>query len=95
MGANEIVSLHDKEIPDIKERLKNFVTQRLILETDNEDPKIRVKSLELLGNIGGVFVNKTEVIHTTRTISEIEIELKKTLQLYSKNEAVDAEFDES
>lgn len=75
----------DHEILDAKRRLRNFVTNKLITETNDPDPKVRLRALELLGKTTtvGMFSDKVEVNVTHRSLSDIETELKKTLDLYA------------
>lgn len=75
----------DYEVLDVHRRLRNYVTNRLIVETNDEDPKIRLKALELLGKTTGVnsFSDRVDISVTHRSVSDIEAELKKTLELYT------------
>lgn len=75
----------DHEVLDAKRKLKNYVTNRLVIESTDPDPKIRLRALELLGktSTAAVFSDKLEVSVTHRTITDIENELKRTLDLYS------------
>ena len=74
----------DQEVLDVARRLRNYVTNKLIAESNDPDPKIRIKALELLGKVSsvGLFAERVDVNVTHRTITDIEIELKKTLELY-------------
>ena len=93
-----ILSSCDQELMDVSRRLRHFVTNKLIQETTDEDPKVRLKSLELLGKISevGLFAEKKEITVTTRTQADINTELEKTLELYLGRKAfevpLEAEF---
>ena len=69
---------------DVHRRLRNYVTNKLITESVDPDPRQRMKALENLGRIGGVglFSDKIEVNVTHRTIDDIEKELARTLDMY-------------
>ena len=45
---------YDKGLINAAHRLRNYVTNRLLEESNNADPKIKIKALELLGKIGDV-----------------------------------------
>jgi hypothetical protein len=75
----------DQEVLDVGRRLRNYVTNKLIAETADPDPKVRLKSLELLGKVSnvGLFSERVDITVTHRTINDIESELKKTLELFT------------
>jgi len=75
----------DQEVLDVGRRLRNYVTNKLIVETADPDPKVRLKSLELLGKVSnvGLFSERVDITITHRTISDIELDLKKTLELFT------------
>lgn len=75
----------DYEILNARAKLRNYVTNKLVMESNDPDPKIRLKALELLGktSTASLFSDRVEVNVTHRTISDIETELKKTLELYA------------
>lgn len=59
-------------------QIRHLVTNRLILESANPDPRIRIRALELLGKISdvGLFTERSEVVITARSTDE----LKQTLR---------------
>lgn len=81
---NAILSEYDHEVMNVHYRLRNYVTNKFILETKDPDPKVRLKALEMLGKVSGVglFSDRIDVTVTHRTVKDIETELRKTLQLY-------------
>jgi hypothetical protein len=58
-----------------------LVTNNLILETANEDPKIRIRALELLGKITdvGLFTEKSEVTINHRSNKELVESLRSKI----------------
>ena len=54
LNLEAILSEWDHEVLDVNRRLRNYVTNKLILESSDPDPKVRLKSLELLGKTSGV-----------------------------------------
>lgn len=93
-----ILTEWDYEILDAKRKLRNYVTNKLVIESENTDPKIRLRALELLGKTSavGLFSDKLEVNITTRTAADIEADIKKTLELCAGDfhEVVDEELDQ-
>jgi hypothetical protein len=75
----------DQEVLDVSRRLRNYVTNKLIVETTDPDPKVRLKSLEMLGKVSnvGLFSERVDITVTHRTIHDIESDLKKTLELFT------------
>jgi hypothetical protein len=74
--------------------LRYLVTNRLIEESQNPDPRIRIRALELLGKHSdvGLFSEKQEVTITHQTTDELKANLRAKLQrLIRKDDAEDAE----
>lgn len=80
-----ILNEWDKEVLDVGRRLRNYVTNRFIVESTDPDPKVRLKALENLGKLSNVgsFSERIDITVTHRTIHDIESELKKTLELFT------------
>ena len=62
--------------------LRHTVTNRLIEESQNPDPRIRIRALELMGKISdvGLFTDRTEVTITHQTTDELRLKLRAKLQ---------------
>ena len=74
--------------------LRHTVTNRLIEESINPDPRIRIRALELLGKISdvGLFTDRTEITITHQTTDELRLKLRAKLQrLVAQPEIQDAE----
>lgn len=82
-----ILNEWDKEVLDVGHRLRNYVTNKLILESADPDPKVRLKALEYLGKISsvGLFSERVDISVTHRSITDIEADLRRTLELYAGN----------
>jgi len=78
----------DHEILDVSRKLRNYVTNRLIAESNDIDPKHRLKALVSLGKLSnvGLFNERIEVNINQRPITDIESELAKTLAMFSNKE---------
>ena len=84
LNLEAILTEWDQEVLDVNRRLRNYITNKLITESVDPDPKQRMRALENLGRIGavGLFSEKIDVTVTHRTVVDIESELRKTLALY-------------
>jgi len=74
--------------------IRHAVTNRLIEESINPDPRIRIRALELLGKISdvGLFTDRTEITITHQTTDELRLKLRAKLQrLVAQPEIQDAE----
>ena len=67
--------------------LKKYVVNKLLLETDSQDPKVRLGAIKALGEVDGVdaFKKRTEVTVKLQSIEEVEKELLETLAKLEQN----------
>lgn len=84
LNLEAILTEWDQEVLDVSRRLRNYVTNKMIAESVDPDPKQRMRALENLGKISsvGLFSDRIDVTVTHRTVEDIETELRKTLELY-------------
>jgi hypothetical protein len=70
-------------------QIRLLVTNKLIIESENEDAKIRLRALELLGKITdvGLFTEKSEVTVNNRSSQELVNTLKDKIRklMYPEN----------
>lgn len=61
--------------------IRNLVVNKLIIETGNADPRIRIRALELLGKMGDValFTERSEVTITHQSTDDLRAKLKSRL----------------
>lgn len=78
-------------------QIRAYVTNKLLEESDNPDPRIRMKALELLGKISdvGLFAERTEVTVTHQTTEDLRETLRAKLGRLVKDDAIDAEVVET
>lgn len=76
----ELVATHAAEI-------RNTVTNKLILETENPDARIRIRALELLGKMTdvGLFTDRKEITVTHQTADELREKLREKLVVLKQN----------
>jgi hypothetical protein len=67
--------------------IKNTVINKLLLETENPDARIRLQALQFLGKINeiGLFAEKKEVTITHQNASDIKNKLKERLLELKQN----------
>lgn len=96
VNLEAILNEWDQEVLDVSRRLRNYVTNKLIVESTDPDPRQRMKALENLGKISGVglFSERIDINVTHRTITDIEADLRKTLELFG-GQVVDVEAKEA
>ena len=68
-------------------QIRTFVTNKLILEASNPDPRVRIRALELLGKISdvGLFAERSEVTITHRSTDELKQTLREKLNTLRMN----------
>lgn len=73
-------------------QIRHLVTNKLVQETENPDPRVRLKALELLGKFSdvGLFVERSEVTVTHQTTDDIRSRLREKLQKIVDVTPVDA-----
>lgn len=82
--ARRLIADFDDKVVTSAASIRNYVTTRLVLESDHKDPKIRMQALTLLGKITdvGLFTEKTEISVTNKTSEELEARLREKLQKF-------------
>ena len=80
--TNNILSEWGRSVVDSAVTVRHLVTNKLITETENPDPRVRLKALELLGKISdvGLFAEKSEVTITHQTTDDLKEKLRNKLK---------------
>ena len=81
---DRMLSEYDHELVNSAVRIREFTKNKLLVEAENPDGKIRIRALELLGKMKdvGLFTDRIEITNKTRTDEELETELTKKLERY-------------
>lgn len=68
-------------------QLRYLVTNKLIIETNNSNPHIRLRALEMLGKFAevGLFVDRQEITITHQSTDDLKKKLREKLDLLMKN----------
>ena len=71
-------------------QIRHLVVNKLLIETDNPDARIRIKALELLGKISdvGLFSEKTEITITHKSSTELTEKLRERLLALTAIESI-------
>ena len=71
--VNSILKEFSTKVVENATQIRLLVTNKLLLESNNDDPKIRIRALELLGKITdvGLFTEKSEVTINHRSNQEL------------------------
>lgn len=79
-----ILSEYDRDLLNVSSRLRSYVTNKLLMETVDPDPKVRIKALELLGKVTsvGLFSERIDINVTHRTVEQIDTELEQLFEKY-------------
>jgi len=87
--TKHILDAYSLKVVENAAQIRLLVTNKLIMESENEDAKIRLRALELLGKITdvGLFTEKSEVTINNRSSQELVMTLKEKIQklMYPEN----------
>jgi hypothetical protein len=96
--TRKILDEFGHQIVESAVEVRHMVTNKLVQETENPDPRIRLRAMELLGKITdvGLFTDKSEVTVTHQTSEDLREQLKGKLRklrdVTPKNGIEDAEI---
>jgi len=79
--VNNILQEFGHRVADEAVQIRHLVTNKLIEETENPDPRVRIRALELLGKVSdvGLFTEKTEITITHQTTDDLKENLRLKL----------------
>lgn len=82
-----LLSRYDHDLIQDARRMRNFVANRLLEESDNPDPKIRLKAIELIGKLTdvGAFTERIETKSTNLSADELDRAIKEKLQAITRH----------
>jgi hypothetical protein len=87
LEAYNILEEYGGSLNATPEDIKNTVVNKLLLETENPDARIRLQALQFLGKINeiGLFAEKKEVTITHQNAADIRNKLEERLLELKKN----------
>lgn len=80
--VNGLLNQYSVRVVESAAQIRLLVTNKLILEAENPDPKYRLRALELLGKITdvGLFTEKSEVTVNHRSTTELVDSIRGKIQ---------------
>ena len=94
--TNSILQEFGHSVAESATQIRYLVTNKLLLESENADPRIRIRALELLGKISdvGLFAEKSEVTITHQSTEDLRDKLRGKLEklVNPMDEVVDGEY---
>jgi hypothetical protein len=87
LQTNDILKEFGQLVATHAAEIRNTVTNKLILETENPDARIRIRALELLGKMTdvGLFTDRKEITVTHQTADELREKLREKLTVLKQN----------
>lgn len=88
LKLNALLDEYDYSLLEEAHRIRHYVANRLLEESENPDPKIRLRAYEMLGKITevGLFTERTEVTVAHRPTEELEAMLREKLDRLISNQ---------
>ena len=86
--TNNILKEFGQSVVQSATHIRHLVTNKLLLETENPDAKVRIRALELLGKMSDVslFAEKSEVTVTHQSTDDLRSKLREKLERLIKVE---------
>jgi hypothetical protein len=86
-----ILSEYDRDLLNSATRLRSYVTNKLLIESENPDPRVRIRALELLGKISdvGLFTERSEVLITHQSTDDLRKKLREKFNRILDNDRPD------
>ena len=80
--TNSILQEFGHSVAESATQIRHLVTNKLLLESENADPRIRMRALELLGKISdvGLFAEKSEVTITHQSTEDLREKLRSKVE---------------
>lgn len=97
--AGNILNEFSQVVVEDSVQIRHMVTNKLLLESENPDARIRLRALELLGKISdvGLFTEKKEITVRNQSTEELKAKLKEKLtsrlRLGEEDTAEEAEYE--
>ena len=70
-----------RSVVERSKQIRDLVTNKLLIESENPDPRVRIRALELLGKISdvGLFSEKSEITVTHQSTDDLREKLRQKL----------------
>ena len=70
-----------RSVVESSKQIRDLVTNKLLIESENPDPRVRIRALEVLGKISdvGLFSEKSEITVTHQSTDDLREKLRQKL----------------
>ena len=91
MLTDKILKEFGQSVVESSIQIRHLVTNKLLLESENPDPRVRMRALELLGKISdvGLFSEKSEVTITHQSTDDLREKLRGKLEKLVAGEVIE------
>ena len=80
--ANSILQEFGHHIAQSAAQIRALITNKLLIDSDNADPRVRLRAIELLGKLSdvGAFAEKSELTITHQSTDDLRAKLREKLE---------------
>jgi hypothetical protein len=89
MAIGSYISEYEKQIVADKVQVRTVVVNRLMEISQDEDNKVALKALELLGKASDLFTERSEITITHQTSDELKAAIKERIKLLMQTQQLD------
>jgi hypothetical protein len=84
-ALDKLLKRFDYTLANSTNKMRQYVLFKLFELAENEDPKLQIKAVEMLGKVSeiGLFTTKVEVAAADRPTGDLETELNELMSTYS------------
>jgi hypothetical protein len=84
-ALDRLLKRFDYTLANSTNKMRQYVLFKLFELAENEDPKLQIKAVEMLGKVSeiGLFTTKVEVAAADKPIGDLESELNELMSTYS------------
>jgi len=90
LALGKYLSEYEKQVIQDKVQVRTVVMNRLMQISQDEDSKIALKALELLGKASDLFTERSEITITHQTSDELKMALREKIRLLMEMNTIDA-----
>jgi len=90
LALGRYLSEYEKQVIQDKVQVRTVVMNRLMEISQEEDSKVALKALELLGKASDLFTERSEITITHQTSDELKLALREKIRLLMEMNTIDA-----
>jgi hypothetical protein len=90
LALGRYLSEYEKQVIQDKVQVRTVVMNRLMQISQDEDNKIALKALELLGKASDLFTERSEITITHQSSDELKLALREKIRLLMEMNTIDA-----